>query len=50
MSIPKTQQALQIHKQGGIEANEMHEIPVPELADGQILVQVEWAGVNYIDT
>ena len=45
--------ALQIQSQGGLEVLEMRELPVPsdkDLGPSQILVKVEWAGVNFIDT
>lgn len=42
--------AIQIRQTGGPEVLELAEIPVPEPADGQVLVRVQAAGVNFIDT
>jgi len=42
--------AIQIEKQGGPEVMELKEIPVPQPAAGQVLIKVEYAGVNFIDT
>lgn len=42
--------AVQISKNGGVEALEYVDVPVPKLADGQILVKNHFAGVNFIDT
>lgn len=33
--------ALQIHKQGGYEVLEIHEIPVPEPKEGEVLIKTE---------
>ena len=42
--------AIQVHKFGGPEVLEVHEIPTPKPAPGQILVRVRAAGVNPYDT
>jgi NADPH2:quinone reductase len=42
--------AIQISKIGGPEVLELVELPVPEPAAGQVLVKIEAAGVNFIDT
>ena len=42
--------AIQVHKFGGPEVLEIHEVPTPKPAAGQILVQVRAAGVNPYDT
>jgi len=42
--------AIQVHKFGGPEVLEVHEIPTPKPGPGQILVRVHAAGVNPYDT
>lgn len=42
--------AIQIAKTGGPEVLESVELPTPQPAAGQVLVRVEAAGVNFIDT
>jgi NADPH2:quinone reductase len=42
--------AIQVHKFGGPEVLEIHEIPTPKPGPGQILVRVRAAGVNPYDT
>jgi NADPH2:quinone reductase len=42
--------AIQIKKTGGPEVMELVELPVPKPGSGQVLVKVEAAGVNFIDT
>jgi len=42
--------AIQVHKFGGPEVLELHEIPTPKPGPGQILVRVRAAGVNPYDT
>jgi NADPH2:quinone reductase len=42
--------AIQVHKFGGPEVLEVHEIPKPKPGPGQILVRVRAAGVNPYDT
>lgn len=42
--------ALQIHQQGGPEVLQIHDVPVPQPGPSEVLLKVEWAGVNYIDT
>jgi NADPH:quinone reductase len=41
--------AIQVHRFGGPEVLELHEIPTPKPARGQILVRVHAAGVNPYD-
>lgn len=48
--IPKTMKAVEIDKNGGTEVLSYRDVPVPEPQDGQVLVQNEFIGVNYIDT
>src|SRR4029079_7378537 len=43
-------QAIRIHEHGGPEVMRLEELPTPEVTAGQVLVRVEAAGVNYIDT
>ncbi len=42
--------AIQVHRFGGPEVLELHEVPTPKPAHGQILVRVNAAGVNPYDT
>ncbi|WWC85262.1 uncharacterized protein L201_000124 [Kwoniella dendrophila CBS 6074] len=47
--IPKTIKAIQVDKAGGPEVNVLREIPTPVPKDDELLIKVEWTGVNYID-
>ena len=42
--------AIRVHAYGGPEALTLEELPLPEPGPGEVLVRVEYAGVNYIDT
>lgn len=42
--------AIQIRQTGGPEVMELVELPVPKPGAGQVLVKIEAAGVNFIDT
>src|SRR6516164_11210361 len=42
--------AIQVHRFGGPEVLELHEIPTPKAAPGQVLVRVRAIGVNPYDT
>lgn len=42
--------AIRIHSHGGPEVMRLEDLPLPEPARGQVLVRVEAAGVNFIDT
>lgn len=50
MSVPKTMKALQIAEQGGFDVLKTKQIDVPSPGPKDILIKVEYAGVNYIDT
>ena len=50
MSIPKTMQAVGIHQTGDFDVIEKLEFPFPENPAGNLLVKVEYGGVNFIDT
>ncbi|KAI5799535.1 hypothetical protein FPQ18DRAFT_301896 [Pyronema domesticum] len=51
MSIPTTQRAVQINRTGGPEVIEINTAaPVPTPNDNEILVNNQFAGLNYIDT
>lgn len=49
-SIPAKMRAIQIQSQGGLEVIEQREVDTPKPASGQVLLKVDYAGVNYIDT
>jgi NADPH2:quinone reductase len=49
-TIPQSMKALQIHSQGGLDVLAIHDTPVPKPKEDELLVKVEYAGVNYIDT
>jgi len=50
-SIPETMTAVVVRQPGGIEALSYEtDYPVPALADGQVLIRNEFAGLNFIDT
>jgi NADPH:quinone reductase len=42
--------AIQMHEFGGPEVLQLVDIPVPEPADGEVLIKVNRAGLNYADT
>lgn len=42
--------AIQLHAFGGPEVLRLVELPVPEPADGEVLIEVRRAGVNFADT
>ncbi|QRW21991.1 Zinc-binding dehydrogenase [Rhizoctonia solani] len=48
--IPSSMKAARVGKQGGIEEIQVTDIPVPTVKPNEILIKVEWAGVNFIDT
>ncbi|CAD6585675.1 MAG: hypothetical protein TREMPRED_004209 [Tremellales sp. Tagirdzhanova-0007] len=41
--------SIHVNKIGGPEVNEMVEVPVPIVKDDEVLIKVEWTGVNFID-
>ena len=41
--------AIRVHEYGGPEAMRLEELPMPKPGDGQVLVRLEAAGVNFID-
>ena len=41
--------AIRVHEYGGPEAMRLEELPTPKPGDGQALVRIEAAGVNFID-
>jgi len=49
-SVPKTTHAIQFFKNGGPEVIEYREVDTPTPDPKQLLVKVEWGGVNFIDT
>ncbi|CEL63635.1 hypothetical protein RSOLAG1IB_10913 [Rhizoctonia solani AG-1 IB] len=48
--IPGSMKAARVGKQGGIEEIQVVDVPVPTVKPNEILIKVEWAGVNFIDT
>jgi NADPH2:quinone reductase len=42
--------AIRVHTPGGPEALRLEDVPVPEPGPGQVLLRLEAAGVNFIDT
>ncbi|CAE6450069.1 unnamed protein product [Rhizoctonia solani] len=48
--VPSSMKAARVGKQGGIEEIQVTDIPVPTPKPNEILIKVEWAGVNFIDT
>ncbi|QRV94569.1 Zinc-binding dehydrogenase [Ceratobasidium sp. AG-Ba] len=48
--IPKTIKAARVNKQGPINEIVVEDIAIPEAKPDEILIKVEWAGVNFIDT
>ncbi|GAA5889742.1 hypothetical protein JCM6882_004307 [Rhodosporidiobolus microsporus] len=49
-SIPNTQKAAQIKEQGEIDVIHVEEVEVKQPGKGEVLIKVEYAGVNFIDT
>ncbi|KAK8869993.1 hypothetical protein IAR55_000563 [Kwoniella newhampshirensis] len=49
VQIPKTMKAIQVDAPGGPEVNVLREIPVPTPKEDEVLIKVQWSGVNYID-
>ncbi len=49
MTLPKTMRAVEITRPGGPEVLRATEVSVPEPGAGQILIRVDWAGVNRPD-
>ena len=44
-----TMQAIRVHQYGGPEAMDLESLPIPTPGPGQALVNVQAAGVNFID-
>ena len=42
--------AIRIHQSGGPEVLTLEEVPQPEAGPGQVLVKIEAAGLNFVDT
>ncbi|GAA5857735.1 hypothetical protein JCM9279_006039 [Rhodotorula babjevae] len=49
-ALPSKMRAAQIQEQGDIDVIQVREVDTPQPAKGQVLVKVEYAGVNFIDT
>ncbi|EKM83957.1 hypothetical protein AGABI1DRAFT_110563 [Agaricus bisporus var. burnettii JB137-S8] len=50
MSFPSTVEAITIPKVGGVEVIEKTTRPFPEVKPGDVVIKVEYGGVNFIDT
>lgn len=50
MPYPAKIKAVGIHETGGVEVIQNLEVPFPEVKPTDLLIKVEWAGVNFIDT
>ncbi|KAK2461521.1 hypothetical protein APHAL10511_005984 [Amanita phalloides] len=50
MSLPSYVQAITIPKTGGVDVMEKTKQPFPKVNPGDIVIKVEYAGVNFIDT
>ncbi|KAI0035144.1 NAD-P-binding protein [Vararia minispora EC-137] len=50
MTYPATVKAVGINKQGGVEEIQDLTLPFPQPKPNELLVKVQWAGVNFIDT
>ncbi|KAH9955613.1 NAD-P-binding protein [Russula dissimulans] len=50
MPYPTKIKAVGINETGGVEVIQNLEVPFPQVKPDDLLVKVEWAGVNFIDT
>jgi len=50
MSLPPSVEAITIAKNGGLEVIEKIHLPFPEVNPGDVVIKVEYCGVNFIDT
>ena len=48
--VPETMKAAVVYTVGDADALEVGDFPTPKIADGQVLVKNEFAGINFIDT
>ena len=48
-NVPATMRAVRVNANGGADALEVETIPTPSPAAGEVLVRVDWAGVNFLD-
>ncbi|GAA6009436.1 hypothetical protein JCM10207_003779 [Rhodosporidiobolus poonsookiae] len=49
-AIPQTQKAAIIHEQGPVEVINVEDVEVKKPGPGEVLLKVEYGGVNFIDT
>ena len=42
--------AMRVHQQGGSEVMQFEDVDTPQAGEGQLLVKLDAAGLNYIDT
>lgn len=45
----KTFRAFRVHNENGYITSRLDELPIPELADGEVLIRAVWSGINYKD-
>ncbi|KAI5478397.1 hypothetical protein MNV49_005146 [Pseudohyphozyma bogoriensis] len=50
LSLPATMRAVEIAAQGGTDVMEVKEIPIKKPTGLDVLVKVDWSGVNFLDT
>ena len=49
--IPKTMSGILVEETGGVDVLKYKtDLPVPEPKEGEVLVKIEYIGINYIDT
>ncbi|KAL9059591.1 MAG: hypothetical protein Q9162_001096 [Coniocarpon cinnabarinum] len=50
-TLPTSMRGVQISQTGGVDVLELKDdLPMPNVGQGQVLVKIDYAGVNYIDT
>ena len=49
-TVSGTMQAIQIQSQGDFDVIEKRDVPLPIPAEEDIMIKVEYSGVNFIDT
>ncbi|RKO95262.1 GroES-like protein, partial [Caulochytrium protostelioides] len=49
-TLPATMKAIQQSELGGVDVLKLRDLPLPTIADDQVLVQNAYTGINFIDT